>query len=277
MRRHRPGNRVHIRNRPPWRLHRIRLSAEELHGPAVVLSPPNSHHVRQVLRLRRGEQLRGLAPDGTDLILRIEGEGDWRYLRCAVEGQIAPLPEPGLGVSLCQGLTRAERFELVLQKGTELGAWDFRPVITARTVIRLDAAQASARIGRWRRIVEEAALQCGRTHIPEIRPVVPLSEMTRAMAQDPRDLMLVPYENATWPLRTTLKDLSAGTPPPRSAAVCVGPEGGFEPREIDELRSAGFRPVSLGPRILRTETAGPLVLSLLLYELGDVGGPGVER
>lgn len=274
MRGHQRGAWANGRRRRPWRLHRIRLGPEEFRGPAVVLSPPNAHHVREVLRLRHGDQLRGLAPDGFDLILRIEGNGG--RLRCAVEGELPPLPEPGLRVSICQGLTRAERFELVLQKGAEIGACDFYPVITARTVIRLHAAQAASRAGRWRRIVEEAALQCGRAHIPEVHPPMSLSGLARMIAERPPDLMLVPYENETASLRDVLRSAASG-PRPVTAAVVVGPEGGFEPREIGELCSAGFRPVSLGPRILRTETAGPLVLSLLLYELGDVGGRGVQR
>jgi len=268
--------RSEARTRPAWQLHRIRLGHEELIGRHVVLSPANTHHVRQVLRLRPGARLRGLTPNGPDLVLRVHGGGIDGRLRCSVEGEIAPLTEPPLRVSICQGLTRAERFESVVQKCSELGAWDFHPVLTARSVVRPDAAHAALRVERWRRIAEEAALQCGRTHVPAVHPVTTLAGLAGTMRDGPRDLMLVPYEGETAPLRDLLKATATG-PRPLTAAVVTGPEGGFEAREIELLRQAGFSPVSLGPRILRTETAGPLALSLLLYELGDVGGPGVER
>jgi 16S rRNA (uracil1498-N3)-methyltransferase len=230
-------------------------------------------------------------------MLQVHGQISER-LRCVAEATLAPVPEPALHVAVCQGLTRAERMEYVLQKGSELGAWEFYPLITARTVVRPDGLRSAARLGRWRRITEEAALQSGRAHIPPVHPVLALSDLATKMAADPCDLMVVPYEEEVATLRDVLRSRLPRTPAAgpdlaeaaasgarpgaragavSTAAVVIGPEGGFERSEIAMLREAGFTPVSLGPRILRTETAGPVVLSLLLYEFGDLGGAGVER
>jgi len=193
--------------------------------------------------------------------------------------------------------------EYVLQKGTELGAAEFWPVITDRTVVRPDSGRAAGRLTRWRRIVEEAALQSGRSDVPVVHDVRPLAVLLEAMREQPRDLLLVAYEEETRPLKDLLREIDArresqgegaaeaaeveaareaearGGPAthPKTAAVVIGPEGGLSTGEISAMRAAGFVPVSLGPRILRTETAAAAALAMLLYEFGDLGGPGAGR
>lgn len=257
--------------------HRIVLGPEEVRSNHVLLSRDNTHHVREVLRLRHGGAVRGLVPatgepsgEGYDLVLRIEEMRSGR-LACSIEGRVELGSEPALAVTVCQGLTRSERFEYAVQKCTEIGAWGFRPVITARSIIRLDASRCNQRLGRWRRIAEEAALQSGRARIPEVSDIVRLGELCDLARVSPAQLMLVAYEEETTPLREVLRRATADARP-QTAAVVVGPEGGLERGEVEQLAAAGFIPVSLGPRILRTETAGPVILSLLLYELADLGG-----
>lgn len=272
---------------PGWQLHRILLSPGEIRRGAVILSPANTRHVRDVLRLRRGDALRGLAPGGGDLVLRITG-GEGGLLLCEVTRTLPPLPEPALAVAICQGLSRGDKMEYVLQKCTELGAFEFWPVITERAVVRPDSGRASARLARWRRIAEEAALQSGRPFVPAVQDVLPLPRLVESFRAQPRDLMLLAYEAETRALRDVLREMrsraaqagpegDAASLLPRSAVVAIGPEGGFAPQEAAGMVEAGFIPVSLGPRVVRTETAGVAALAILLYEFGDLGGPGVDR
>lgn len=275
---------------PAWQLHRIFLHPEEIRRGGVVLSPSNTRHVRDVLRLRHGDGLRGLAPGGEDLILKIADNYGGGRLRCEVAGSLPPLAPSPLAVSVCQAMARGEKMEYVLQKGTELGAAEFWPIITDRTVVRPDSGRAAGRLARWRRIVEEAALQSGRSEVPVVHDVRPLAGLLADFREQPRDLLLVAYEEETRALRDVLREYSRPSPQgedaapgdgsgsrPRTAAVVIGPEGGFSPQEVGAMTGAGFIPVSLGPRILRSETAGAAALAILLYQFGDLGGPGAGR
>lgn len=255
-------------------LHRVYLRDRPADAGWVELDPANSHHVREVLRLRPGQHLRALVPAGHDLVLQITDTRPGRVL-CTVAGRVALPSEPALRVSVYQGLTRGERFEYVLQKCTEIGAYDFFPVIMRRTVIRPSQHGAASRLARWQRIVEEAALQSGRAAIPLVHPPALLGDV---LATDHRSaqasegaLRLVADEEESRPLGEVLAALREPDCPGR-AQIVIGPEGGLERDEVQAMIRAGFVPVSLGPRVLRTETAGPVLLSILLYELADLGG-----
>ncbi len=213
----------------PNGVHRIVLTAEEIRGNRVLLTRENTHHVREVLRLRHGAVLRGLVPltsepasGGYDLILRIDEMRSGRQA-CEVGGHIELGTEPPLAVTVCQGLTRSERFEYSLQKCTEIGARGFRPVLTARSIVRLDALRHLQRLGRWRRIAEEAALQSGRARIPEVSEVVRLGELCDLATASPAQLMLVAYEQETTPLRDVLRRATTNGRP-QTAPVVVGHE-----------------------------------------------------
>lgn len=268
------------RQTAPEQAHRIVLAPGEIRGEEAVLSHANTHHAREVLRLRHGELLRGLVPaagqsGGYDLILHVADLWEGR-LHCHVVGRIELPPEPRLAVTLWQGLTRGERFEQTLQKCTEIGTAEFVPLMTERTVLRLEGRQLDMRAQRWARIVEEAALQSGRSRIPSISVPVRIAEVPELVATAPAHLSLVAYERERRPLRAVLADyIAQGQDPPLTARIAVGPEGGLAETEVDLLVKAGFTPVSLGPRTLRTETAGPVLSALLLYEFADLGGhPG---
>ena len=221
-------------------------------------------HLVTVLRLKAGTRL--LLADGeggeySGVLQSIETE---RALVTIEETVTAFAAGTTPEITLLQGIPKGDRMELILQKGTELGAGCFVPFISSRTVPRLAGEKAAERVRRWERIVREAARQSRRTDIPEVGAIVSLAD---ALAAARQELKLLLWEGESERgLREVLKLVS----PPASVALLVGPEGGLSDKEADQALAAGFTPVTLGPRILRTETAGLAVLAILQYELGDV-------
>lgn len=186
---------------------------------------------------------------------------------CRVLRRGAAGGEPPLRVVLVQGLAKGDRMDTVVQKGTELGAAAFWPVLCKRSVVRLDASKKAARLQRWQRIAAGAAKQCRRALVPEV--LQPLDWSAALNIIPPGALVLVPWENETG---CTLKEVLQSRSRPDEVYLLIGPEGGLEDNEVEEARLRGGIPVTLGPRILRTETAGPAVVAMILYQWGDLGG-----
>jgi 16S rRNA (uracil1498-N3)-methyltransferase len=175
-------------------------------------------------------------------------------------------PEPEMTIVLYQSLIRANRFDVVLEKGTEIGVSRFVPVIAARSQTQANGEPTSPRGGRWERLVVEAAEQCGRGRLPSIDPPLPFEDAIRQA----RGLKLLPYEGERRRgLGVYLRGLSKR---PDIVSLFVGPEGGFEDAEVALAREAGAEIVSLGSRILRSETAAIVAVALTLDALGEMGG-----
>ena len=202
-------------------------------------------HIRNVLRMKQGEQL---------LLCTGRADDPWDYL-CEIDY--------GGKIILFQGLPKADKLESILQKSVELGVSAVAPVMMKRTIVRLDEKKAKNRNERWNAIALSAAKQAKRGVIP---PVLPLLSWKEALekAVSCRHI-LVPYESAEdiSYTRNAIESVKAG----ESVAVFIGPEGGFDPDEIRDLKEAGARIITLGHRILRTETAGPALLSALMLHL----------
>lgn len=164
---------------------------------------------------------------------------------------------------LFQGLPKSDKMELIIQKSVELGAYQVIPVITKNAVVKLDAKKEKSRLERWQAISESAAKQSGRSRIPKVEGIMSLKEALK-MAEK-FDQILIPYENQTG-MDTMKKALEAAGQDTRSVAVFIGPEGGFDESEILLAKEYGAVPVSLGRRILRTETAGLAILSLFMMK-----------
>jgi 16S rRNA (uracil1498-N3)-methyltransferase len=176
----------------------------------------------------------------------------------AVTARLVESPrEPArvLEITLLQGIARAPRMDLAIRMGTEIGLTAIRPVVTARSL----PDPGPARTARWVRVAQEAARQCGRADLPAIAAPAPLPAALGALGTV--DLLVVPWERAEQPLGDAIADLAWG-----SAALLVGPEGGLTDDEVSVARAAGGQPVTLGPHILRTETAGVVTAAMLLYE-----------
>lgn len=237
----------------------------------VPLSPNDLHHLVRVVRLAPGERvvLVGRGGQSAEAVLRsISAEGVVADVEPPVAGSARPR------VALAQGLTRRERMEYAIQKTTELGVSEIVPVGFARSVVKLADERAEARRTRWQRIAEEAAKQSQRSDVPlvlEATDLAGLIELAKGY-----DVVLVPWEEDAHSAGGVGEALGrAGANAQTSVLVVVGPEGGLEAAEVDELvtSAAGIR-VSLGDTILRTETAAVIAVALAAYELGGLGGRG---
>lgn len=233
---------------------------------SAVITGADHNHIRNVLRMKAGEQLVLTGSEGVPYLCELTdcGRGETAVRIIGPEAS----PELALRITLCQALPKGDKMETVVQKAVELGAARIVPVETARCVVRLDDKKKAARRERWQAIAEAAAKQSGRGVVPEVSPVTGYKQ---ALAEAAGSLILFPYENAEGmaALGGCLQELrSCGR-----VTVFIGPEGGFEPPEVDAAAAAGARIVSLGRRILRTETAGAALIAFLMLhaEMDEAG------
>jgi len=243
-------------------MRRIRLYVDLplAEGRRIALPHPLRERLLSVLRLREGATVAlfdglGLDWPGT---LRIERGEAWVELGAPV----AVSNESPLEVTLAQAIARGEKMDLILQKATELGVARIVPLVTERTEVRLDTGRGAKRLEHWRRVVASACEQCGRARLPTVEPPAELPVFAGvAAASNARLCLLDP-------------DASVGfgnLDPSRSMVIAIGPEGGFGERDLAALGAAGFEGVRLGPRVLRTETAGLAALAVLQARAGDLG------
>lgn len=231
-----------------------------LAGPEISLSGDLAHRLARVLRLKRGDRVVLSEGGGVEYEVRLTGVSPTAIATEVVVIREPP-PEPAVELVLHQSLIRANRFDFVLEKGTEIGVARFVPLILARGQIR-DGEASGNRLDRWRRVVVEAAEQSGRARPPAIEPPAHLDEAVRSAS----GVRLLPWEGEGGePLGAHLRSLSER---PASVSLFIGPEGGFEAAEVDAARAEGVTLVTLGPRILRSETAGIVAATIALESLG---------
>lgn len=248
-------------------LPRFFLAAPLSPGAPLPLAAADVHHLRDVLRLAAGERFVAVAPDGHAFELRLE-RADAEGVRATVVREAdrkAPLPP----VTLVQGVCKGEKMDLIVRQAAELGVAAVVPLVTLRTVVRLDAEKARLRRERWRRVAEAAAKQSGRTSVPAVALPCGVADLPTILAGT-RHLLVCWEDAAGEGIGEALRAL--GARPDDGVALVVGPEGGLSAEEVDALVALGARPVSLGATILRTETAATVACALALYELGALGG-----
>lgn len=245
---------------------RFFVPPENIRGDTATVGGAEAHHMTRVLRLGPGDIITLLDGQGSAYRCRIESrQGD--EVSCRVLEKQRAGGEPPLRVVLVQGLAKGDKMDMVIQKGTELGAAAFVPVICKRSVVRLDGAKGAARQERWQRIAAGAARQCRRALVPDVHQ--PLAWAAALQAIPPGALVLLPWEESSGQgLKQVLQSILA---PPPEVYIIIGPEGGLERAEVEEARRRGAVPVGLGPRILRTETAGLAAITMVLYRWGDLG------
>jgi 16S rRNA (uracil1498-N3)-methyltransferase len=217
-------------------------------------------HVARVLRLVAGDSLTLFNGDGSDDAATIQSVGK-RDVAVRVDARQELANESPLPLILAQGVARGEKMDLIVQKATELGVVRIVPLLTERSEVKLDAARAEKRLVHWRAVAASACEQSGRARLPEIAPALPLSGWLHSLADDGA-LRLALLPEATRASRE-LRFTAAG------GVLVVGPEGGLGERDISALTAAGFEGLRLGPRILRTETAGLAALAALQALHGD--------
>jgi 16S rRNA (uracil1498-N3)-methyltransferase len=244
------------------RLRRVYVDAALAPGARVALEGSAASHVTRVLRLRPGDALTLFNGQGGEYAGSIE-KSQAGGVTVAIGEPCAVECESPLSLTLAQGVSRAERMDLVVQKATELGVSALVPVLTERSVVRLNPQQAARKVAHWRAIAIAACEQSGRNRVPPVATPLTLRELTglaRSAVTGTRVLL-----SPAAALR--LDDVP---PPVTHVTVLIGPEGGLTDSEQDLARTAGFTPVRLGPRVLRTETAAIAALTLLQRKFGDL-------
>jgi 16S rRNA (uracil1498-N3)-methyltransferase len=249
-------------------MHRFFVDPELLAQVDLPIHLPDklAHQVRDVLHLAVGERLILLDNSGTEFHGRVTKSGR-DGVEISIEERYAGKSEGNVRIILCQGLLKSARFEWILEKGTELGVSTFIPTLCRRSLSGLEDA-GSAKLQRWQRIIQEATEQCGRVRRPELLAIRPLPQALTTLPSDA--LGLIPWEEERdLSLHAALQAFHVAKPAEaiRTVVLFIGPEGGLVPEEIELARHHGVQSVSLGPRILRAETAALSAISNVMYEL----------
>jgi 16S rRNA (uracil1498-N3)-methyltransferase len=242
------------------RLNRIYVPAALATDNDIALTPSGANHVARVLRMRIGEQLAvfdGLGNEFHAELVRIVGNN----VTVRIGAQVTGTPQSPLKITLVQGISRGERMDWALQKATELGVNVIAPVITARSVVRLDEKQSAKKRDHWQQIVIGACEQSGRSHVPEVLAPISMRQYLLEHRKEGLRLVLSP---------TGPSALAGLTSMSTRVELLIGPEGGLDDEEIERAQTTGFVPVRLGPRVLRTETAAVTALTVLQAMWGDL-------
>ena len=235
---------------------------ENIHDTYIDITGDDVNHVKNVLRMKTGDELLISSGSNVDYYCHISEMTD-DNIRAEIDSIDEEGRELGIKVWLFQGLPKGDKMELIVQKAVELGVYGIVPFAAKRSVVRLDEKKAGKKQIRWQAIAKGAAEQSGRGLIPEVETVKTYAEALEFAKE--LDVILVPYELEEG-MKATMSIIEA-IRPGQSVGIFIGPEGGFEEQEIGQARNAGAVPVTLGRRILRTETAGITTLSILMYHL----------
>jgi 16S rRNA (uracil1498-N3)-methyltransferase len=244
------------------RLTRVHVAMPLATGGEVALPENAAAHLSRVLRLGAGDACVLFNGDGHDYAAHIVAVGR-REVRVAIESAVAVDCESPLRIALLQGIARGEKMDLILQKATELGVSEVRPLSSQRSEVKLDDARAGKRLAHWQSVVASACEQCGRAVVPPVAAPDTLANVLAGLPAGGLRLILDPNGELSVPALASAPGLPIW--------LAVGPEGGWSPRDRDQFQSAGFRGLRLGPRILRTETAGLAAIAALQARFGDLG------
>ena len=239
------------------------VEPSQIQDKRIVITGNDVNHIKNVLRMKIGEEIavsNGI--DDKEYRCGIEELGEDRIV-CTLRFIKEDGVELASQIYLFQGLPKADKMELIIQKAVELGVHEVIPMATKRCVVKLDEKKAVSKINRWQGIAEAAAKQSKRGVIPQVHSVMNMKEAVAYAGE--MEVRLIPYELAEDMAHT--KQLIEQVKPGQKVAIFIGPEGGFEEAEVQMALEAGIEPITLGRRILRTETAGFTILSWLMYHL----------
>ena len=247
------------------RLTRVHVAGALISGTIVELPPDTAAHLARVLRARSGDELILWSGDGREYLGAVESVRGSRVTASVGRGTDVDRESP-FATTLLQCVPRGDRMDFIVQKATELGVTRIIPVLSQRSVVRLDAAQVESKAAHWRAVAVNACEQCGRNRLPVIEAAMPLIAYLGASSDSGAQLRCA---------RLVLEpDLEAAASPSileaGAAEIAIGPEGGFSGGELEAFRIAGFVPIRLGPRVLRTETAAIAALTWLQTRFGDM-------
>lgn len=244
-------------------MYRFYVFADQLAEKEVFISGGDVNHIKNVLRLEVGDWIVACDGNGTDYVSRIQSICSDEVVASIEKVQPTGTELP-VRITLFQGMPKKDKLELIIQKAVELGACEIVPVMTKRTVVKLsEEKKINKRLERWQSIAYAAAKQCDRGIIPTVHKPVSYEEAL-AMA-DQLDYNVIPYELQTG-MEEARKIVDQACKQ-RSLGIFIGPEGGFEPEEVERAMTRNIHPMTLGKRILRTETAGMALLSILMFQM----------
>lgn len=240
------------------------ITSGQISGEELTITGDDVNHMKNVLRMRTGEAF--TAADENGMFYRCEVDTlEKHQVTAKILWNEEGTSELSSKIYLFQGLPKSDKMELIIQKAVELGAYEIVPVATKRAIVKLDAKKEASKLKRWQSIAEGAAKQSGRMMVPHISEVKSFGEALQ-MAQT-LDINIIPYECARGMDGT--REIFGNIKPGMSIGIFIGPEGGFEESEVEKAKELNVKPVTLGKRILRTETAGLTTLSILMYLLEE--------
>jgi len=248
-------------------LHRFYLPPEQCHGPELLLSGGEAHHAAHVLRIRRGDRALVLDGAGGEYVTEVQDLEHTRARLTVLEKRA--VPPPARELTLLQAIPKGKLIESIVEKATELGAARVVPLLTERVVMHLDQKTASEKAKKWQAVAVEAIKQCGSAWLTRVeRPSTPAEFLAR---HEPFDLALVGslQPHARHPRAYFSEFQRQQGRLPKSVAIWIGPEGDFTEPELQSIEAAGAKPITLGPLVLRTETAAIFCLSVVNYELSS--------
>ncbi|TBL70408.1 16S rRNA (uracil(1498)-N(3))-methyltransferase [Paenibacillus thalictri] len=253
-------------------MQRYFIEAGQFHEDHVVITGDDAHHLLRVMRAKEGDRV--IVSDGEQREALVEISGlEKDQATCRIVELLPMDREPAVEVWIAQSLPKGDKMETVIQKGTEVGAARFLPFTSERTIVQLDAKKEEKRTVRWQKIAKEAAEQAHRSRVPVVAQACGWNELLQAAKQ--MDAAWICYEKESGSqLKPALRKLYSRPDGSGSLKIMliIGPEGGFTEQEVARAETAGCLPVSLGKRILRTETAAIVGLTCILYEAGEMGG-----
>jgi 16S rRNA (uracil1498-N3)-methyltransferase len=251
----------HERHPRTLRLTRVYLEDDLTPGSVLELPPQTTSHLVQVLRARSGDELILFNGDGREFSAAIQAMRGSRVSVAVGEARTVDRESP-FAITLVQCIPRGDRMDFIVQKATELGVARIVPVLSQRSVVRLDKAQAQSKAAHWRAVAVSACEQCGRNRIPGVEPPQPLLNYLGSAAGSGPKLVFEPDSAAS--------ALPAAPAPGGAVEIAIGPEGGFAADELEAFRVAGYTQVGLGPRVLRAETAAIAAVVWLQARCGDM-------
>lgn len=240
---------------------RFFIPSENISENRIIINGSDVNHIKNVLRYKKGNKIEVSDSSGNVYSCEIEVIGD-TVIELSVLEKKTSESELSVKITLFQGMPKGDKMDMIVQKTVELGVAEIVPVNMERTIVKLDKKKAEARTERWNKISESAAKQSGRGIIPKV--YIPVSFKEALKMCSGMDMTILPYENADGMSKSA--ELIKKAAEQKKVAVFIGPEGGFSSEEVEEAEAQGAKIVTLGRRILRTETAGLTVLSLLMFE-----------
>jgi len=243
-------------------MHHFFVTPDQVKNEYIYIEGSDVNHIKNVLRMKPGEALEICDGNNKKYLCEIK-EMTGESVCAQIKEELGANTELPSKLYLFQGLPKSDKMELIIQKAVELGVYEIIPVATKRAVVKLDEKKAGKKVERWNSIAEGGAKQSGRSFVPKVTDVMTYKEALQYAKM--LDVVLIPYELAEGMQET--KQIISEIEPGQSVGIFIGPEGGFEVSEVESAIASGAKAITLGKRILRTETAGLTTLSILMYHL----------